>query len=115
MLVPEPTERPTIDNILRHRFSKCISILQGSLEIVSKSAGETPEKLAFSTPKEKMTVSFIYKNIEKCIALAPKVLFNPEPIIAFPLFVSKWINYSNRFGFGFQLSDKSAGVLFNRS
>ncbi|XP_021922749.1 serine/threonine-protein kinase PLK1-like [Zootermopsis nevadensis] len=30
-----------------------------------------------------------------------------------PLFVSKWIDYSNKYGFGFQLSDKSVGVLFN--
>jgi hypothetical protein len=32
-----------------------------------------------------------------------------------PLFVSKWIDYSNKCGFGFQLSDKSVGVLFNDS
>lgn len=29
------------------------------------------------------------------------------------LFVTKWIDYSNKHGFGFQLSDKSVGVLFN--
>lgn len=32
-----------------------------------------------------------------------------------PLFISKWIDYSNRYGFGFQLSDRSVGVLFNDS
>ncbi|XP_014488736.1 PREDICTED: serine/threonine-protein kinase PLK1-like isoform X1 [Dinoponera quadriceps] len=30
-----------------------------------------------------------------------------------PLFVTKWIDYSNKYGLGFQLSDKSVGVLFN--
>jgi hypothetical protein len=41
---------------------------------------------------------------------------NPPPIVTVaPLFVSKWIDYSNKYGFGFQLSDKSVGVLFNDS
>ena len=30
-----------------------------------------------------------------------------------PLFITKWIDYSNKYGFGFQLSDKSVGVFFN--
>ena len=39
---------------------------------------------------------------------------NPPPVpTACPLFVSKWIDYSNKYGFGFQLSNKSVGVLFN--
>ena len=31
------------------------------------------------------------------------------------MFISKWVDYSNKFGFGFQLSDGSVGVLFNDS
>ena len=30
-----------------------------------------------------------------------------------PIFVSKWVDYTNRFGFVFKLSDGSVGVLFN--
>ena len=30
-----------------------------------------------------------------------------------PLYVSKWVDYTNRFGFVFKLSDGSVGVLFN--
>ncbi|KAG5319942.1 PLK1 kinase, partial [Pseudoatta argentina] len=30
-----------------------------------------------------------------------------------PFFVTKWIDYSNKYGLGFQLSDRSVGVLFN--
>lgn len=32
-----------------------------------------------------------------------------------PLFVTKWIDFSNKYGLAFQLSDKSVGVLFNDS
>ena len=30
-----------------------------------------------------------------------------------PLWVTKWVDYSNKYGFGFQLSDKGVGILFN--
>jgi len=29
------------------------------------------------------------------------------------LFISKWVDYSNKYGFGFQLSDNSVGIMFN--
>ena len=39
----------------------------------------------------------------------------PEPLSLLPIFVSKWIDYSNKYGFGYQLSDQSVGVIFNDS
>lgn len=36
-----------------------------------------------------------------------------SPLSFVPIFVSKWIDYSNKYGFGYQLSDRSVGVLFN--
>lgn len=39
---------------------------------------------------------------------------NPDPLSSSVTpFVTKWIDYSNKYGFGFQLSDHSIGVLFN--
>ena len=38
---------------------------------------------------------------------------NPIPLSYSPLFISKWIDYSNKYGFGYQLSDGSVGVFFN--
>lgn len=29
------------------------------------------------------------------------------------VWVSKWVDYSNKYGFGYQLSNRSIGVLFN--
>lgn len=29
------------------------------------------------------------------------------------VWVSKWVDYSNKYGFGYQLSNHSIGVLFN--
>lgn len=42
------------------------------------------------------------------------VIKNPEPVLDMTiLWVSKWVDYSNKYGFGFQLSNDSIGVLFN--
>ena len=29
------------------------------------------------------------------------------------LWIVKWVDYSNKYGFGFQLSNRAVGVLFN--
>jgi len=29
------------------------------------------------------------------------------------LWVTKWVDYSNKYGFGYQLSDGSVGILYN--
>ncbi len=29
------------------------------------------------------------------------------------LWVTKWVDYSNKYGFGYQLSDRTVGVMFN--
>ena len=56
--------------------------------------------------------------LEDCLAeiKCKQLVRNPPKVedVA-PLFVIKWIDYSNKYGLGFQLSDKSVGVLFNDS
>lgn len=38
---------------------------------------------------------------------------NTDPAVQ-PLFwVSKWVDYSDKYGFGYQLSDEGMGVMFN--
>ncbi|XP_066996838.2 serine/threonine-protein kinase PLK1 [Anabrus simplex] len=60
----------------------------------------------------------LYGVIVNCIdtmPYGPTANTNPHDVNHSPLFVSKWIDYSNKYGFGFQLTDKSVGVLFNDS
>ena len=39
---------------------------------------------------------------------------SPPPTHDFaPLWVTKWVDYSNVYGFGFQLSDRRVGMLYN--
>uniref|UniRef100_A0AAR2J0I3 Serine/threonine-protein kinase PLK n=1 Tax=Pygocentrus nattereri TaxID=42514 RepID=A0AAR2J0I3_PYGNA len=41
--------------------------------------------------------------------LNPPCLTKPKPFI----WVTKWVDYSNKYGFGYQLSNQNVGVLFN--
>ncbi|KAM4727865.1 serine/threonine-protein kinase PLK3 [Anableps anableps] len=55
------------------------------------------------------------KELKNCLATMPAATRNP-PCLSRPqsfLWVTKWVDYSNKYGFGYQLSNQSIGVLFN--
>ncbi|CAJ1072207.1 serine/threonine-protein kinase PLK3 [Xyrichtys novacula] len=55
------------------------------------------------------------KLLNSCLASMPAATRNP-PCLSRPqsfLWVTKWVDYSNKYGFGYQLSNQSIGVLFN--
>lgn len=69
---------------------------------------------AVKKPKLKTRTVVLYEAI--CTALnsmPPRQENGLTPTKDCPVFITKWIDYSNKYGFGFQLSDKSVGVLFN--
>uniref|UniRef100_A0A667WQW7 Serine/threonine-protein kinase PLK n=1 Tax=Myripristis murdjan TaxID=586833 RepID=A0A667WQW7_9TELE len=55
------------------------------------------------------------KVLNSCLTAMPSANRNP-PCLSRPqsfLWVTKWVDYSNKYGFGYQLSNQSIGVLFN--
>uniref|UniRef100_A0A3Q0S6F3 Serine/threonine-protein kinase PLK n=1 Tax=Amphilophus citrinellus TaxID=61819 RepID=A0A3Q0S6F3_AMPCI len=55
------------------------------------------------------------KVLNNCLATMPAANRNP-PCLSRPqsfLWVTKWVDYSNKYGFGYQLSNQNVGVLFN--
>ena len=70
----------------------------------------------FSEPSPKpRSAAHLLDVLGTCLEHMPKDrLHNPEPEMDTTiLWVSKWVDYSNKYGFGFQLSNDSIGVLFN--
>ena len=58
----------------------------------------------------------MHQALENCITeikCKNKLRNHPPVRDIVPLFITKWIDYSNKYGLGFQLSDKSVGILFN--
>ena len=70
-------------------------------------------------PEQKKPDSLMmHRALEACLAEIRCTRAQENPILVdriAPLFVTKWIDYSNKYGLGFQLSDRSVGVLFNDS
>ncbi|XP_050480342.1 serine/threonine-protein kinase PLK1-like isoform X3 [Bombus huntii] len=58
----------------------------------------------------------MHQALESCVTeikCRNKLRNHPPVRDVVPLFITKWIDYSNKYGLGFQLSDKSVGILFN--
>ncbi|XP_053549525.1 serine/threonine-protein kinase PLK3 [Bombina bombina] len=53
--------------------------------------------------------------LKDCMSSMPAAEVNPPCLSRYEHFVwvSKWVDYSNKYGFGYQLSNRSIGVLFN--
>uniref|UniRef100_A0A8C4ZWU5 Serine/threonine-protein kinase PLK n=1 Tax=Gadus morhua TaxID=8049 RepID=A0A8C4ZWU5_GADMO len=78
---------------------------EGLLVLPTCEDGSTPAAVAESAAKV----------LDTCLSAMPAATRNP-PCLSRPepfLWVTKWVDYSNKYGFGYQLSNHSIGVLFN--
>lgn len=168
MLKNKPTDRPSIEQILKHSFftsgytpvelsplccmvspkfplatlSRCSVNISDQMDDITDSITniqlDTQPKLKVSKSKHQSLSAFknklsnifcpekgkkfkqystlaLYQMVHSSLESMPiGELTNPAPINDhLVVFVTKWIDYSNKYGFGFQLSDYSIGVLFN--
>ncbi|XP_008553612.1 serine/threonine-protein kinase PLK3 [Microplitis demolitor] len=68
--------------------------------------------------KKSSESAMMHRALEHCLTEIRynRTTCNPLPVDGVaPLFITKWIDYSNKYGLCFQLSDRSVGVLFNDS
>lgn len=75
---------------------------------------DSPPYSRDSSPKPRCA-STLLDVLNTCLEHMPKdVSFNPVPLNdPTVVWVTKWVDYSNKYGFGFQLSNDVMGVLFN--
>ncbi|XP_043909920.1 inactive serine/threonine-protein kinase PLK5 [Protopterus annectens] len=58
----------------------------------------------------------ITRVLHNCLKNMPEAFCNPKEDLLCPvLWVTKWVDYSNKYGFGYQLSGNITGVLLNDS
>lgn len=83
-------------------------------EATRSDRSDSPPALREPSPKPR-SAAHLLDVLGTCLEHMPKDrLHNPEPEMDTTiLWVSKWVDYSNKYGFGFQLSNDSIGVLFN--
>uniref|UniRef100_A0A8C1SYN7 Serine/threonine-protein kinase PLK n=1 Tax=Cyprinus carpio TaxID=7962 RepID=A0A8C1SYN7_CYPCA len=132
MLAQNPVDRPHLDDIIRHEFftqgfmpetlpvSCCHSAPDFHISSPAKSFFKKAAAALFGGKKDKAKY---YENISKFLKCPIFVLNSTLFPTADGLprgngcnilkWVTKWVDYSNKYGFGYQLSDNTVGVLFN--
>uniref|UniRef100_A0A8C0YBG7 Serine/threonine-protein kinase PLK n=2 Tax=Cyprinus carpio TaxID=7962 RepID=A0A8C0YBG7_CYPCA len=132
MLAQNPVDRPHLDDIIRHEFftqgfmpetlpvSCCHSAPDFHISSPAKSFFKKAAAALFGGKKDKAKY---YENISKFLKCQIFVLNSTLFPTADSLprgngcnilkWVTKWVDYSNKYGFGYQLSDNTVGVLFN--
>ncbi|XP_065265522.1 serine/threonine-protein kinase PLK3 [Emys orbicularis] len=91
---------------------------EGSRKSVSRSirgtAASSCEAFEECVPASAVTESAIGL-LKSCLSSMPPAQRNPASLACHEHFawVSKWVDYSNKYGFGYQLSNHRIGVLFN--
>uniref|UniRef100_A0A4W5RMB5 Serine/threonine-protein kinase PLK n=1 Tax=Hucho hucho TaxID=62062 RepID=A0A4W5RMB5_9TELE len=116
MLAKSPADRPHLEDILRHDFFTQVCFMSGR-GMLSVSVIE-PELSHILTMH---TILNTYPH--KHHLLSNHIFGRDQSILADDLpkenlgssfqWVTKWVDYSNKYGFGYQLSDHTVGVLFN--
>ncbi|MEQ2236440.1 Serine/threonine-protein kinase plk2 [Ilyodon furcidens] len=83
-------------------------IVRGSLGSCSSSSECLEDNTTGSMAE---TVASVLRG---CLENMPKSNDTPQTLTGCSLqWVTKWVDYSNKYGFGYQLSDNTVGVLFN--
>ncbi|XP_022101720.1 serine/threonine-protein kinase PLK3-like isoform X1 [Acanthaster planci] len=75
------------------------------------------KKAVVSRPCTPVAIETVAEMLQTCLEHLPKgenqgtSKYRPQP--GEVLWVTKWVDYSNKYGFGYQLSDRTVGVMFN--
>uniref|UniRef100_A0AAR2KZL9 polo kinase n=1 Tax=Pygocentrus nattereri TaxID=42514 RepID=A0AAR2KZL9_PYGNA len=141
MLSRNPADRPRLDEIIRHEFltqgfmpetlpaSCCLSAPDFHISSPAKSFFRKAAAALFGGKRDKAKY---YENISledsttgsvaEAVASVLRGCLEHMPIAdklpkasgcSSLQWVTKWVDYSNKYGFGYQLSDNTVGVLFN--
>ena len=127
--IPQQPSQPQSQPLQQqHQINRSQKILRKESKVISWLARKLPK-----VPKFRQRLSSVlcpdhkkmgymaqsmqmHQALETCITeikCKNKLTNHPPVKDIVPLFITKWIDYSNKYGLGFQLSDKSVGVLFN--
>ncbi|XP_053558746.1 serine/threonine-protein kinase PLK2 [Bombina bombina] len=84
-------------------------LMEGKMNNRSRSATQMQRELSDDRVVENVTLV-----LRNCLQNMASGAFEPKDQVTCPiLWVTKWVDYSNKFGFGYQLSDSCTGVLLS--
>lgn len=117
------THKPLTDVNAGDGFRKPFAeVNQGVVAIAQKPyLGDNPGPVVVNENPPDWHLNALLSQLNACIASkptekSPQYFDDAEDPAAIPIFwVSKWVDYSDKYGLGYQLCDSSVGVLFNDS
>ncbi|VDL76811.1 unnamed protein product [Nippostrongylus brasiliensis] len=123
LLAADPAKRPTVKQVLAHEFFRCgympTRLPISCLTMAPKFNRHSEVGLGVAKVPEDGYLSELYEQISSlCNAKVQdrELRVEDEAPEAMPIFwISKWVDYSDKYGIGYQLCDNSVGVLFNDS
>ncbi|XP_057378391.1 serine/threonine-protein kinase PLK1-like [Daphnia carinata] len=87
--------------------------------VTSPATADTPFPAVPSGPSPQQLLRDLQQQLQKLFVAKPSekvpiLMDEAEDPAAIPMvWVSKWVDYSDKYGFGYQLSDDTIGVIFN--
>uniref|UniRef100_A0A8C1PRN1 Serine/threonine-protein kinase PLK n=1 Tax=Cyprinus carpio TaxID=7962 RepID=A0A8C1PRN1_CYPCA len=135
VLQKDPSDRLTLDQILAHEYftksftpeklppSSCVMVPELNppspakkfFTKMAKSLFGKKSKASDDIPTPAAVAESAMKALNSCLSSMPTASRNPPCLSKTKPFiwVTKWVDYSNKYGFGYQLSNQNVGVLFN--
>jgi serine/threonine protein kinase len=118
---PSPTTAsPTNVSRRELQIKTANQVLRTSPETVPRSPlsrvqSNSITKLSKEEPKKKLThLELLYMNLKKGVDTSLEVQMSNLQITPHPqIFITKWIDYTNKYGLSYQFRDGSIGVYFN--
>ncbi|XP_041359084.1 serine/threonine-protein kinase PLK1-like [Gigantopelta aegis] len=111
-------ERPANrDNVMVTDITPAVktAVKEVITDVISMDRSDSPQQRG-SSPNAR-SASTLLDVLVTCLDHMPKeeVSHNPTPLPENDeiIWITKWVDYSNKYGFGFQLSNDAIGVLFN--
>ncbi|QQP34863.1 Pololike kinase 1 [Caligus rogercresseyi] len=121
---PNPSLRPAVFPVgLKLKLASIFSYSNSSSSATSSSSSSSSANSSSSSIHSSLKTSSssssilseALEHLRSCISQSSggKDLDFPSPVEFIPVFVTKWIDYSNKHGFGYRLSDGSVGAYLN--
>ncbi|XP_045117846.1 serine/threonine-protein kinase PLK1-like isoform X2 [Portunus trituberculatus] len=112
---PTNTAVPKEENRKKDSGGTLSSCLRQKLSsVICTTDNKASTGTVVTAKKRDVTSGTLYNLLASCLDNMPDDMStNPAVLNHTPLFISKWIDYSNKYGFGYQLSDNCVGVFFN--
>jgi len=108
---PEESSQEVSMTAALDEATRCMPIIEdgGTLGSLGLPEEDVPRKTPHQQQKTKTFLFRVVENLDRC---SNSSNIEPDSLDVFPVFIKKWVDYTNKLGFGVQLTDNTVLILF---